>query len=115
MLKPRFSIDKGSLIYNGDEMVSGESEMYCSYAQNAPIRIESGSQKTYHNVIFATWTGLPVVEITSENDIITDWQDAFISVHGQGVYADIQMDSIKVKKRGNSTSYQPKNAFQCQV
>ena len=111
MLKPRFSLDKGVLIYNGDEMTSGESEMYCSYDQNAPIRRESGSLKTYHNVTFATWTGLPVVEITSETSIKTEWQDAFISVHGQGVYADIQMDSVKVKRRGNSTAYQPKTPF----
>ena len=67
MLKPRFSLDKGVLIYNGDEMTSGESEMYCSYAQNATIRIESGSLKTYHNIVFEPWTGLPEGEICTED------------------------------------------------
>ena len=114
MLKPRFSVDKGALIYNGDEMVSGESEMYCSYAQNATIRIESGSLKTYHNVTFAPCTGLPVVEIYTEDEkkisSKEEWLNARLIIHGFGEFPDLE-DSVFVKKRGNGTAKFPKVAF----
>ena len=111
MLKPRFALKGGTLIYNGDEMVSGESEMYCSYNQSALIRIEGDEKKQYHSISFAHYTGLPVVEICSESSIRSFWQDATMTVHGLGKYADRQSDSIKIKRRGNSTANLPKTPF----
>lgn len=115
MLKPRFNVDGGTLYYNGDEMISGESEMYCSDRQKAFIRIEGDDGKNlYHYISFIPYTGLPVIEVTTDDGKAigskTVWQKGQLAIHGMGMFMD-HSDSVYVRKRGNGTAAFPKTAF----
>lgn len=115
MLKVSFNVDGGKLYCNGDEMVSGESEIYCSDKQDALIRIVGDNGKNqYHFLKFMPYTGLPLIEVNIDDgrNIVSkkEWQKALLTIHGMGQFPD-HMDSVYVRKRGNGTAAYPKTAF----
>lgn len=101
MLKPRFSTEYGTVFYNGEKLVSGASEIYCSLNQDALLRIEGASGKTeYHSLSFVPYSNLPVIEITVDGgaglDSRNDWLDATMITRGMGQLPDSK-DSVRVR------------------
>ena len=114
-LVPRFNIAYGSILYNGDTLVSGQSRMYCSTANAAQLRIEGDDGQTlYRRVAFMPYTGLPVIVVDTEGQAKISskevWQNAVMRTYGFGKFAD-GLDSVFVKKSGNGTAASPKVSF----
>lgn len=114
-LIPRFSVGDGSIIWNGDELVSGETPIYCSAKYPAQIRIHGiAPSDVFHSISFLPYTGLPVIVVaTNQGKSIkskTEWLAAELKTYGFGKLPDSR-DSVLVKKRGNGTATYPKVAF----
>lgn len=118
MLVPTFSLEYGKLFYNGEELISGESEIYCSFNQDALIRIEGVSGKNeYHFLSFVPFSNLPVIEIATDNQTainsVNDWVDGVMITHGMGTYPDRQ-DSVRIRTLSISKT-SPKLSFKIEA
>ncbi len=118
MLVPTFTLDYGRMFYNGEEVISGESAIYCSYNQDALIRIEGVSEKNeYHFLSFVPYSELPVIEIVTENQTavnsLNDWIDGVMITCGMGVFPD-SYDTVRVRNMPLSGS-SPKLSFKIEA
>lgn len=118
MLVPTFSLEYGKLFYNGEELVSGVSEIYCSFNQDALIRIEGSAGKNeYHFLSFVPFSSLPVVEIITDGQVevnsLNDWIDGLMVTHGMGSYPD-SYDSVRVRNLSLSKT-SPKLSFKVEM
>lgn len=118
MLVPTFSLEYGTMFCNGEKVVSGESEIYCSFNQDALIRIEGTAGKNeYHFLSFVPYSGLPVIEIVygrnNADGPLKDWTDAVMSVHGMGSCPDVR-DSIRIDNLQFMES-SPKRSFRMET
>lgn len=113
-LIPRFDVSNGAIEYMGNGLKSGESELLCSTAEPAQIKIVGGKTVKYHNVAVVPYTGLPVMVVTTDKyKSITsrkEWKKAAIRTCGLGQLPDT-FDSVYVRKRGNGTASFPKVSF----
>lgn len=114
-LIPRFDVGDGSIMWNGDELISGETPIYCSNKNPAQIMVTGvGPTDEFHSISFMQNTGRPVVVVVTDGCVPVDskllWLPAEIKTYGFGKLPDTR-DSVLVKKRGNGTATYPKVSF----
>ncbi len=118
MLVPTFTLDYGRMFYNGEEVISGESAIYCSYNQDALIRIEGVAEKNeYHFLSFVPYSELPVIEIVTDGQAainsLNDWIDGIMITSGMEVFSD-SYDTVRVRNMALSGS-SPKLSFRIET
>lgn len=114
-LIPRFDVGDGSIIWNGDELISGETPIYCSNRNPAQITVTGvGPVNEFHSISFLPNTGLPVVVVVTDGCTPVEfkqlWLPGEMKTYGFGKLPDTR-DSVSVRKRGNGTATFPKVAF----
>lgn len=114
-LIPRFEVGDGSIVWNGDELTSGKTPIYCSDKNPVQITVKgTGPKDVYHSISFLPNTGLPVIVVVTDECIPVQskdiWLPAELKTYGFGIIPDTK-DSVHVRKRGNGTAVYPKVAF----
>ncbi len=114
-LIPRFNVGDGAIYWNGEEVVSGKTPIYCSAKNPVQITVTGIAPTTqYHSVSFMPNTGRPVIAVVTDGCVPVEskdvWLQAEMKTFGFGQYPDMT-DNVRVKKRGNGTAFFPKVAF----
>ena len=111
-LKPSFDTGDGQVKINGVNCESGQYPF--DFSQKMSVSVETKTGIMHYTVSLIPFTGLPVIEILTDNySKITSketWLSGYMNTYGFGLVEDSQ-DTIFVKKRGNGTAYFPKISF----